>query len=44
MISRLQMTLDTVLARNIKDLALDLSDDEVVRRVRKLVEYDGLDQ
>lgn len=38
------MTLDTVLARNIKDLALDLSDDEVVRRVRKLVEYDGLDQ
>lgn len=38
------MTLDTVLARNIKDLALDLSDNEVVRRVRKLVEYDGLDQ
>lgn len=44
MISRLRMTLDTVLARNIKDLALNLSDNEGVRRVKKLAEFDGLGQ
>lgn len=36
--------LDEALARKIEDPALDLSTDEVVGVVRKLVEKDGLDQ
>lgn len=36
--------LDEVLARKIEDPALDISGDEVVAVVRKLVEKDGLDQ
>ena len=36
------MSLDKVLARKIKDTALDLSDNEVVRIVRTFVEFDSL--
>ena len=44
MISRLRMSLDNVLARNIDDLAFNLSDNEVVSRVRERVGFDGLAQ
>ena len=36
------MSLDKVLARKIKDPALDLSDNEIVRIVSTLVEFDEL--
>ena len=39
----LRMTLDNSLARKIEDPAWDLSDNEVVRTVRKLVEFDGFE-
>ena len=42
LISRLWMSLDKVLARKIKDPALDLSDNEVVRIVNTLVEFGEL--
>ena len=44
LVSRLRMMLDEVLARKIDNPLLDLSDDEVVAVVRKLVEFDGLDR
>ena len=44
LVSRLRTMLDEALARKINDPSLDLSNDEVVNVVRKLVEKDGLDQ
>lgn len=44
LVSRLRSMLDEVLARKIENPALDLSDDPVVRTVRHLVEFDGLDR
>lgn len=44
LISRLRMLLDEILAKKIDDPSLDLSSNEVVAVVRKLVEFDGLDQ
>ncbi len=44
LVSRLRMMLDEVLARKIDNPLLDLSDDDVVAVVRKLVEFDGLDR
>ena len=44
LVSRLRMMLDEVLARKIDNPLLDVSDDEVVAAVRKLVEFDGLDR
>ena len=38
------MKLDNVLAKNIEDPALNLSDNKVVRIVRKLVQLNGLDR
>ncbi len=38
------MTLDNVLARKIEDPALSLSDNEVVRIVRKAVAFDELNR
>ena len=42
LISRLWMSLDKVLARKIKDPALKLSDNDVVRIAKTLVESDEL--
>lgn len=44
LVSRLRSMLDEVLARKIEDPALELSGDEVVGAVRRLVEKNGLDQ
>ncbi len=44
LVSRLRSMLDEVLARKIEDPGLDLSGDEVVGVVRRLVEKNGLDQ
>lgn len=44
LVSRLRMMLDEVLARKIDNPLLDVSNDEVVAVVRKLVEFDGLDR
>ena len=44
LVSRLRMMLDEVLAKKIDNPSLDLSNDEVVAVVRKLVEFDGLDR
>ena len=44
LVSRLRMMLDEVLASKIDNPLLDLSNDEVVAVVRKLVEFDGLDR
>ena len=44
LVSRLRVMLDEVLAKKIENPLLDLSNDEVVVVVRKLVEFDGLDR
>lgn len=44
LVSRLRMMLDEVLSKKIDDPSLDVSRDEVVGVVRKLVELDGLDR
>ncbi|KAK4692759.1 hypothetical protein P7C71_g4507, partial [Lecanoromycetidae sp. Uapishka_2] len=44
LVSRLRMMLDEVLARKIDNPSMDLGSNEVVAVVRKLVEFDGLDQ
>lgn len=44
LVSRLRSMLDAVLARKIEDPGMDLSGDEVVGVVRRLVEKNGLDQ
>jgi len=44
LISRLRMMLDEVLAKKVDNPSIDLSNDEVVAVVRKLVEFDGLDR
>jgi len=44
LVSRLRAMLDEVLARKIEDPGVDLSGDEVVGVVRRLVEKNGLDQ
>lgn len=44
LVSRLRSMLDEVLARKIEDPGMDLSGDEVVGVVRRLVEKNGLDQ
>lgn len=44
LVSRLRCMLDDILARKIDDPELDLSKDEVVAVVMKLVELDGMDQ
>lgn len=41
--SRLRILLDDVLARKVDDPGLDISRDEVVAVVRKMVELDGMD-
>ena len=44
LVSRLRILLDGVLAEKIEDPTLDLGDNEVVRLVRRLIEFDGLDR
>lgn len=44
LVSRLRGMLDDVLARKIDEPELDLSGNEVVDAVMRLVELDGLDQ
>ena len=44
LVSRLRSMLDDALARKIENPAEDISGDEVVVVVRRLVEKDGLDQ
>jgi ATP-dependent RNA helicase DHX57 len=44
LVSQLRSMLDEVLARKIEDPGMDLSRDEVVGVVRRLVEKNGLDQ
>jgi len=44
LVSQLRSMLDEVLARKIEDPRMDLSGDEVVGVVRRLVEKNGLDQ
>jgi HrpA-like RNA helicase len=44
LVNRLRILLDEVLAKKIEDPALDVSGNDVVAAVRKLVEFDGLDR
>jgi len=44
LVNRLRLLLDDVLARKIEDPSLDVSGNEVVTAVRRLVELDGLDR
>lgn len=44
LVNRLRILLDEVLARKVEDPALDVSGNDVVAAVRKLVEFDGLDR
>ncbi|KAI9746897.1 MAG: hypothetical protein M4579_007562, partial [Chaenotheca gracillima] len=44
LVSRLRAMLDDVLARKIEDPGMDLTKDEVVGVVRKLVELGGMDR
>lgn len=44
LVSRLRSMLDDVLARKIDDPEMDLTNNEVVAVVTKLVELDGMDQ
>lgn len=44
LVSRLRMMLDEILAKKIDDPGIDLSENEIVGVVRRLVELDGLDQ
>lgn len=44
LVSRLRMMLDNVLAKKIGDPSINLGNDEVVKLVRRLVEFDGLDR
>lgn len=44
LVSRLRSMLDDVLARKIDDPEMDLTNNEVVALVTKLVELDGMDQ
>lgn len=44
LVGRLRGMLDNVLARKIEDPCLEIVEDEVVRTVRRLVEFDGLDR
>ncbi len=43
LVSRLRGMVDNIIARKVENPALDLSDNEVIRAVVKLVELDGLD-
>jgi ATP-dependent RNA helicase DHX57 len=44
LVNRLRILLDAVLARKVEDPTLDLSQNEVVGVVRRLVEFDGMDR
>lgn len=44
LVNRLRILLDAVLARKVEDPALDVSENEVVGLVRRLVEFDGMDR
>ncbi|KAF2485929.1 P-loop containing nucleoside triphosphate hydrolase protein [Neohortaea acidophila] len=44
LVSRLRMMLDDLLARKVDEPGLEVSEEEVVRVVRHLVEFDGLDR
>jgi len=44
LVSRLRMMLDDLLARKVDDPGLEMSETEVVRVVRRMVEFDGLDR
>lgn len=44
LVSRLRAMLDDALARKIEDPGYDISEDEVIGVVRKLIELNGLDQ
>ena len=43
LISRLRQLVDDVIAQKVEAPGLDLSDNEVLKMVVKLVEFDGLD-